>query len=288
MSTLRVQPHADLRFELLADVSDQKPERYFGTPVIDGNIVHSLRRSNYNAADSVIGIRDQRLRGRAQWQVNDWLTVRNEAYRFKADRHWKNIEGYRYQPATGTVDRFDYLEIGHDLVQTGNRLESSIDAGAHKLVLGWEVSRAKFSYEGNSPYRGDPAISAPSVPAFGFDRGIWASLDPTLNVFRTKATTHDFYVEDAWTLGDRWVLLGGLRRDITDMRRHELTGGTPFDKTLGGTAWRCQHQRLRPDLARPRPRHQHPDAEPGQPRLQADHRAPDRNRHQAAVRARRG
>jgi iron complex outermembrane receptor protein len=76
------------------------------------------------------------------------------------------------------------------------------------------------------------------VPAFGFDRGIWASLDPTLNVFRTKATTHDFYVEDAWTLGDRWVLLGGLRRDITDMRRHELTGGTPFDKTLGGTAWR--------------------------------------------------
>jgi len=238
MSTLRVQPNADLRFELMADVSDQRPERYFGTPVVNGNIVRHLRRSNYNAQDSVLSIRDQRLRGRMQWQANDWLTVRNELYHFQADRHWKNIEGYRYQPDTDTIDRFDYLEIGHDLEQTGNRLESSIDAGTHKVVLGWEFSRARYSYDGNAPYRGDPAISAPSVPASGFDRGPWASLDPTLNVYKTTATTHDFYLEDAWTLSERWMLLGGLRRYTTDMRRHELIRGTSFDKTLAGTAWR--------------------------------------------------
>jgi len=238
MSALRMQPRADLRFELLADVSNQDPERYFGTPTVDGQIVRGLRRANYNAEDSILSIRDQRLRGRAQWQVNDWLTVRNELYRFKAERHWKNIEGYRYQPGTNTIDRFDYLEIGHDLAQTGNRLESSIAAGAHKVALGWEISRARYGYRGNSPYRGDPALSAPSVPAFGFERGDWASLDPTLNVYRSQTTTHDVYVEDAWTPSDRWVLLGGLRRDITDLKRRELVGGTSFDKTLTGTAWR--------------------------------------------------
>ncbi len=239
MSTLRVQPRADLRFELLADASDQRPERYFGTPVVDGRIVDSLRRSNYNAEDSTITLKDRRVRARAQWQVNDALAVTDELYHFRAKRHWKNIEGYRYNPTGGTIERYDYLEIGHDLKQSGNRLEASLQTGAHKLVAGWEVTQARFSYLGNSPYKGDPAISAPTVPAFdSFDRGPWASLNPTLNVFASKATTHDFYVEDAWTLGDRWLLLAGLRRDITDMQRDERTGGTSFDKTLSGTAWR--------------------------------------------------
>lgn len=238
MSTLRVQPRADLRFELLADVSEQQPERYFGTPVLNGQIVDRLRRSNYNAEDSVITIRDQRLRARMQWQVSDALTVTDELYRFQAKRHWKNIEGYRYNPGADTIARYDYLEIGHDLEQTGNRLEASLSAGAHKLVAGWEATQAKFSYLGNSPYRGDPALSAPTVPAFGFNRGPWASLDPTRNVFKSDATTHDFYVEDAWTLNERWLLLAGLRRDLTDLARTELTGGKSFGKTLGGTAWR--------------------------------------------------
>ncbi|MGE8319173.1 MAG: TonB-dependent receptor [Comamonas sp.] len=238
MSTLRWQPSGALRFELLADVSDQKPERYFGTPAVGGQIVSSLRRSNYNAEDATIRIQDNRVRGRMQWQVNEVLTVRDELYHFQADRHWRNIEGYRYNPASDTVSRFDYLEIGHDLEQTGNRLEAAIHAGAHQLVVGWEASKSRFRYAGNSPYRGDPSRSATTVSASDPDRGLWASLDPTLNVFQTEATTHDFYAEDAWTLGERWLLLAGLRRDITDMSRHEFTGGKPFDKTLGGTAWR--------------------------------------------------
>ena len=233
MTTLRAEPAAGLRLELLADVSDQHPERYFGTPVIDGAIVPALRRSNFNTDDSTITIRDRRLRARARWQVNEWLTVRDELYRFTADRHWKNIEGFRYNPADHTVDRFDYLEIGHDLEQTGNRLEASLNAGAHRLALGWEATRARFVQTTNSPYGGSSTVSA-SDPV----RGTWASPDPTLARIRTRATTHDFYAEDAWTLGEHWLLLAGLRRDVTDMRREELVRGTPFDKTLGGTAWR--------------------------------------------------
>ncbi|WP_313073597.1 TonB-dependent receptor [Melaminivora sp.] len=238
MSTLRWQPDARVRLELLADVSDQHPERYFGTPALNGAIVPALRRSNYNSDDSTITIRDQRVRARASWQVSDWLTLQGEAYHFSADRHWKNIEAYRYDPARQSVTRSDYLEIGHDLRQSGNRLEAAIDAGAHKLVLGWEATRARFSQDSNTPYRPDPARTQTVVSAFDPQRGQWASLDPTLTRIDTEATTHDVYVEDAWKLGDRFTLLAGLRRDVTELQRRELVSGTPFDKTLAGTAWR--------------------------------------------------
>ncbi len=232
LSTLRWQPTAALRLELLADVSDQKPARYFGTPTINGRIVEELRGRNFNTDDSSISIRDKRVRGRMQYQVNDWLTVRDELYSFKADRYWRNIEAYRYNSAAQTVSRSDYLELAHDLQQTGNRLESAIRAGAHQLVLGWEMSQAKFRYAGNSDGRITtmPVNTSPYAP--------WDSPSPMVQRFASQATTHDFYAENAWTLSERWLLLAGIRRDLTDMSRSEFTGNTPFDKTLGGTAWR--------------------------------------------------
>lgn len=233
MSTLRLQPDSDLRFELLADISDQRPERYWGTPTANGRVVESLRDENYNADDSVIRYEDRRLRARAEWKAAAGLTLRDEAYYFKADRHWKNIESYSYDPLTGTVARSDYLEIRHDLEQIGNRLEAAIQTGAHNLALGWEVSAARFTGSNNSPYGGASTVSA-TDPA----HGVWASPDPTLPKFDTDTTQHAFYLEDAWQLADDWLLLAGVRRDLYDISRTELVSGTPFDKTLGSTAWR--------------------------------------------------
>lgn len=233
MSTLRLQPDSDLRFELLADVSDQQPERYWGTPTANGRVVESLRDENYNAGDSVIRYEDRRLRARAEWKAAAGLTLRDEAYYFKADRHWKNIESYDYDPLTGTVARSDYLEIRHDLEQIGNRLEAAIRTGAHNLALGWEVSTARFTGSNNAPYGGSSTVSAHDPV-----HGLWISPDATLPKFDTDTTQHAFYVEDAWQLTDDWLLLAGVRRDLYDVSRTELVSGTPFDKTLGSTAWR--------------------------------------------------
>ncbi|WP_159917934.1 TonB-dependent siderophore receptor [Pantoea sp. 18069] len=232
MSTLRWQPTAALRFELLADVSDEKPARYFGTPTVNGSIVPELLGRNFNTDDSDIRIKDKRVRGRMQYQVNEWLGVSNELYHFKADRYWRNIEAYRYDPVAQTISRGDYLELSHDLEQTGNRLESRLQAGAHQLVLGWEASRAQFRYAGNSDSRmvTSPIADLSPVP--------WNSPSAMVPRFSTQATTHDFYAEDAWTLGERWLLLAGIRRDLTDFTRNDLIGSGSFDKTLGGTAWR--------------------------------------------------
>ncbi|KGH29548.1 MULTISPECIES: TonB-dependent receptor [Comamonas] len=232
MSTLRWQPTAALRMELLADVSDEKPARYFGTPTVNGAIVPELLGRNFNTADSDIRIKDKRVRARAQYQVNDWLSVSNELYHFKADRYWRNIEAYSYNPSKQQVTLGDYLELAHDLAQTGNRLETTIQAGAHKVVAGWEVSRARFNFARND-YAGSTTIGV-NEPSLGY----WPNTSPMLPNYRTQATTHDFYAEDAWTLSDKWLLLAGIRRALTDFERNDLVGSASFDKRLNGTAWR--------------------------------------------------
>lgn len=244
MSTLRLQPSSALRFELLADISDQKPERYFGTPVVNGRIVSKLRDQNYNFNDSIVHYQDQRLRGRIEWQATDWLSVRNELYHFSSDRQWRNIEGYRYDPAAETVDRYDYLEILHDLKQTGNRLEAALRLGEHSAVVGWEVSKAEFTHDNNSPYGGASVVSAIDPI-----RGYWSSPDPTLRKIDTDTTQHAFYLENAWRFHPHWQLLAGIRRDLADYSRSDRLTAAKFDKTLGGTAWRLglSHQ-VRPGI----------------------------------------
>lgn len=231
MSTLRWQPTAALRLELLADVSDEKPARYFGTPTVNGSIVPELLGRNFNTDDSEIRIQDKRMRARAQYQINDQLGVSNELYHFKADRYWRNIEAYSYNPAAQTITRGDYIELTHDLEQTGNRLESRLKAGAHQLVVGWEVSKAKFAYASSGF---DYATTLPVDTSY---HG-WDNTSAMVARFTTAATTHDFYAEDAWTLSERWLLLAGIRRDLTDFQRNDLIGSGSFGKKLGGTAWR--------------------------------------------------
>jgi iron complex outermembrane receptor protein len=233
MSTLRFEPNAALRLELLADISNARPARYFGTPTLDGQIVRRLRKENYNAEDGTIFFRDRRFRARVGWQASDWLKIHNETYHFSADRHWRNIEGYSYNPDTDTVSRFDYIEVGHDLEQTGNRLEADFDLGAHKLVAGWEVHRARFTHSVNSPYGGSSEVAAINPV-----RGLYDSPDPYRPFLASRLTAHDFYLEDAWRVNDRWLLLGGIRRDLNDMSRHEFASGAGFGKKLNGTAWR--------------------------------------------------
>lgn len=233
MTTLRLQPNSDLHFELLADYSKQKPERYWGTPNDKGRIVSSLRDENYNVSDAIISYEDKRLRGRVEWQANDWLSLRDEVYYFEANRHWKNVEQYSLNAAAGTVDRSDYLEIRHNMDQTGNRLEAGIRSDRHRGVVGWEVARVNFRHSNNSPYGGTSTVSA-GDPA----HGSWSSPDPTLAKFDTRSTLQAFYAEDAWQFADQWLLLAGIRHDVAEVSRHELVSGSDFAKTLHGNAWR--------------------------------------------------
>lgn len=168
-----------------------------------------------------------------QWKANDWLTVRNELYHVQSDRHWRNIEAYALNPATWTVGRSDYLEILHDLEQTGNRLGLNVDRGSHKIAMGWEAARINLRLSNNSPYGGSSTVSA-----WDPVHGSWASPDVTKAKTETGVTQHALYLEDAWRISNRWLAMAGLRRDVYDFASHSLVGGTDFNKTLAATSWR--------------------------------------------------
>lgn len=233
MSTLRVEPLTGLRLELLTDYSRQKPERYWGTPLNQGRLDARLRDENYNVVDSAIVYEDKRIRARAEWAVNDWLTLREEIHHLEALRHWKNVEQYALIPLTRQVERSDYLEISHALEQTGHRLEANIRNNDHRAVLGWEMSRINFRHTNNAPYGGSSTVSAESPL-----QGTWFSPDPTLAKYDTTSTLQAVYAEDAWQLTPRWLLMAGLRHDAARVRRDELVSGTDFNYSLHGNAWR--------------------------------------------------
>ena len=234
MSQLRLQPTTNLRIDLSADYSLAHPENYWGTPYAPGgHIVKSLRKKNYNVDDADLRYEDTRLRAKINWQVNDWLTLNNEAHYLVSDRYYKNIEQYTLKPRTNTVERSDYVHIYHYHDQIGNRFEATLKGAGHRAVAGWETTRVKFRHSNNSPYGGYSIVSADN-PA----QGTWDSPDPARPEFDNSATLNALYLEDAWQFNDHWLLMAGIRRDFTDISRNELKTGLNFTHTLKGTAWR--------------------------------------------------
>ncbi|QIL71599.1 TonB-dependent siderophore receptor [Diaphorobacter sp. HDW4B] len=234
MTGLRWQPRADLKVDLTADIAEQKPERYFGTPAIDGQLVRSLRNTNYNVQDSDIQYKDKRVRAKAEWTASDLLTLRDELYWFKADRHWRNAEMYSFDPRSGVVTRGDYLEIGHDLEQKGNRVGADLKLADHRIAIGWDFSEARYTNISNSPY------STPSndLSAWNPEHGSWTSPDPYLARSKTQLRQHALYLEDAWQVSKQWLLMAGLRRDWYDFDQRNLITGTTAATDLSGTSWR--------------------------------------------------
>jgi iron complex outermembrane receptor protein len=233
MSRIRLQPDDDIKLDLIADYSIQRPERYWGTPHYNGKIIPELRRENYNSEDSVIRYEDRRLRARAEWQVSSRLNVFNELYYFDSQRRWMNIENYTLNTTKNVVDRSDYLHIQHELEQTGNRIEAHFSQSEHRTVFGWEAARVSFRHINNAPYGGSSSVSIRD-PIHGH----WWSPDPTLAKFDTSTTLHGFYVENAWQFSKRWLLLAGVRHDRAKISRDELIAGTDFTRTLKGNSVR--------------------------------------------------
>lgn len=233
MSALRIDPGAGLRFDLMADYSVQKPERYFGAPFVNGRLDPSLQKENYNAADSIVRYEDKRLRGRVEWQLSPTLSINDEVFYLEANRRWRNIEEYIYNPGTNLVDRGVYLEILHNQTQRGNRAEANWKIAGHSIAAGWEYSTIDFQHTNNGNAGGASSVTLRNVA-----HGSWASPDPTLPKFKTDTITQAFYAEDAWRLTDRLLLLGGLRYDRVQVKRTPLVAGTGLDQTLSGTSAR--------------------------------------------------
>ena len=223
----------DLDVDLSIDHLEQKPQRYFGTPLVNGRIVRELRNQNYDVGDADIAYKDDKAVARLTWRATPALVISNELAYMKVHRNWRNAEYYFYDTQANVVERSGYIAIQHDQEQTGNRLEARWTAGANRVVAGWEAATINFTHTNNSPYGGSSTVAP-----IGFNPGVFDSPDPLRPNFTTDTTTNALYVEDAYSISPSLLLLAGLRHDQYKVERVSLLGAAGFTSRLHSNAVR--------------------------------------------------
>jgi len=216
----------------------QKPMKYFGTPLIDGKPDPALAEKNYNVADSVMKYDDRWIDVLVNWSPNDKVGVRSRFYDIDSDRHWRDVEAYRYNPATRLIDRSDATEIYHRQSQTGNTTDAAFKGRllglANQFSVGFDVNSSDFRHTNNT-YVG----SAPSVDPYNPVPGSFTSPVPTIPRYDSEAKQYALFAEDRLALDDRWSLLAGVRYDHATLRRTDLVANRlAYDKTSTNVGWR--------------------------------------------------
>jgi iron complex outermembrane receptor protein len=231
-AAVRLDVSPQLQFTLSHDEGRQSPQRYYGVPLINGVLDNRNREQNYNLDDSEIKYRDRWTRLDAQWTPDSAVTVRNQLYRLDSKRHWRNSETYTYNATTRRVTRGDYLEIGHDQEQIGNRTDATfrhtLFGLANQVLVGFDVNRIDFTHTNDSPYGGRSVVDP-----FAFDPGYYASPVAYTPRYKTKTSTYAFFTEDKLAFNEQWSVVGSLRWDHAKIARADLqNAANNFQKTF--------------------------------------------------------
>ncbi|MBT5032010.1 MAG: TonB-dependent receptor plug domain-containing protein, partial [Proteobacteria bacterium] len=143
----------DLSLTARYDYGDQSPMKYFGIPVVDGDFAKQFLETNFNVGDAEVRYEDMAVRLKMDWTISDALSLQAEAYHLETERYWRNSEFYSLDAQTGLVDRFDPLELGHDMEHDGLRanflLTNSLGNMALKSSFGFEINDISFSRPSN-------------------------------------------------------------------------------------------------------------------------------------------
>ena len=238
-AAVQIRQTEDIVWTLSTDYGDRNPSRYFGTPLINGQLDERLRFKNYNVSDSAIRFQDSWNQVKTEWQVADGVSIRNTLYYLYSKRHWKEAEIYTHNPATGLIDRGDYLEIFHDQQQIGDRMDASFKGHllgmVNEFVAGFDVNRIEFKHTNNSPFGGSS-----SVNPFNFDPGVFTSPDPTTPGFSSVATQYAFFAENRLAVTEQLSLIGGVRQDQPSVERTDLRNpANSYTKDYSATSWRA-------------------------------------------------
>lgn len=230
---------ADLTINARYDYGDQRPMKYFGSPLVNSGFLDLLVDQNFNVADAEIRYKDDSLRVRADWQISDTLALQAEAYRLGTDRYWKDTEYYSYDSVSQTVDRFDPLVIGHDMDHNGIRTTLGISPMDRRIraSIGIEANEVSFKRPTNfGPANPDPidfANDFDTVSAINFQPGTLVDLtDAPVQLDNVSDMSQvAVFGEAQFYLSDRVSLVGALRYDDyqTDYLR---LGQAPIDQSV--------------------------------------------------------
>ncbi|MCX2863163.1 TonB-dependent receptor [Paucibacter sp. PLA-PC-4] len=236
LSTWRWEASPNVRLDLSLDIHRDRPTAYFGTPLrSDGSLWRDLQRENYNVADALWRMDQERARARLDWQLGDGLSARAVAYRFHADRQWRNLEEYALAADEKSVLRQGYLGIAHRLRQSGLRAELLGKAGALSWSTGLEHMSLQFQHA-NDLYEYDTVTE---LPLHGFDPGRYLAAAPLQPRSRSQTRQHALFAEAVWQPAPRWQFSAGLRHDRNRVAR-QIVSPKPdgWDARYRPSSWR--------------------------------------------------
>lgn len=241
-AALRWQATDDLTFTLAHDYGDQRPQNYFGTPLINGQLQDSLRNKNYNVRDDQQHYNDQWTRLTSDWQINDAVSASNELYYLKAQRRWQNAENYNFDAATQQLSRSGYFGIGHQQEQVGDRqtftFKHSLFGLDSQTVSGVDYNRIRFQLNSNSPFN-DVLPNGQALDLYHPQPGYFESANPYRDQFDSTTRQMSVFAENRTQLSERWSLVTGVRRNYVHVDRNNLVDGSQSDKTLTGNNWKA-------------------------------------------------
>ncbi|UQS12634.1 TonB-dependent siderophore receptor [Pseudomonas sp. HS6] len=241
-AALRWQATDDLAFTLAHDYGDQRPQNYFGTPLINGQLKASLRNKNYNVRDDKQHYNDQWTRLTSDWQINDAVSASNELYYLKAQRRWQNAENYNFNADSQQLSRSGYFGIGHKQEQVGDRqtftFKHSLFGLDSQTVTGVDYNRIRFQLNSNSPFN-DVLPNGQPLDLYHPQTGYFESRNPYRDQFDSTTKQMSVFAENRTQLSERWSLVTGVRRDYVHVDRNSLVDGSQSDKTLTGNNWKA-------------------------------------------------
>lgn len=241
-AALRWQATDDLAFTLAHDYGDQRPQNYFGTPLINGRLQDSLRNKNYNVRDDQQHYNDQWTRLTTDWQINDAVSASNELYYLKAQRRWQNAENYNFDRDSQQLSRSGYFGIGHKQEQVGDRqtftFKHSLFGLDSQTVTGVDYNRIRFQLNSNSPFN-DVLPNGQALDLYHPQPGYFESANPYRDQFDSTTKQMSVFGENRTQLSERWSLVTGVRRDYVHVDRNNLIDDSQSDKTLTGNNWKA-------------------------------------------------
>ncbi len=235
------RPTDELSITLSHDGGHNQPSRYFGTPLRGaGQIERAWIGQNYNVANGVIRFNDNITQLKAEWTPNETVSLRAVAYYVDANRLWRNAESYRWNPATGLIDRSSFIEIKQQHAQVGARADATIRSTvfgmANETVVGFDVNRFQFSRLNNGGYA-DP-VPNPPLPPIGFNPGFYGTASPYGRDYRAVTNQYSLFLDDRLKVTEQLSLVGGLRYDHPEVRFRNTRTGETANPTLDSLSWR--------------------------------------------------
>ena len=240
-AAIQVKQNENVTWTFLSDYADVQPQRYWGTPVVNRGILEATRFNNYNASDGIVHYKDNLNQIRTEWQVADGITVRNALYYIDVHRHWRNIESYAFNPATGLVNRSSNTEIYQAQQQVGDRVDATFRGHlfgmTNEFLAGFDVNHIKFGRDAN--FLSSASTGTSTVSLLNPVQGNYFSLTPTVVDYRSITNQYAFFAENKLSITEQLSLIAGVRQDETNVTRTDFfVPANSLDKSFSNTTWR--------------------------------------------------